>query len=69
LSDPYTLKKDKTSLLEQLNTIKTAIDLSRQRLEWVLFDTPFTIKQLEEEINDAKAGKSQEHENEKLILK
>jgi hypothetical protein len=32
------------------------LELSRQRLEWVLFDTPFTIKQLEEEINKAKLG-------------
>jgi hypothetical protein len=38
-------------------------------LEWVLFDTPFTIKQLEDEINSAKAGTSEEYEREKLILK
>lgn len=45
------------------------MELSRQRLEWLLFDTPFTIKQLEDEINNAKAGSDVEHEREKQILK
>jgi len=36
----------------------------------VLFDTPFTIKQLEEEINNAKAGTSDpEIEREKEMMK
>jgi hypothetical protein len=39
-------------------------------LEWVLFDTPFTIKELEEEINNSKKGISDpEVEKEKVILK
>lgn len=69
LSDPMTLRKDKPMLLEKIKVIHTALELSRQRLEWVLFDTPFTIKQLEDEINSAKAGTSEEYEREKLILK
>jgi len=56
LSDPKTLRKDRPLLEEKLKVIHTAIELSRQRLEWVLFDTPFTIKQLEDEINSAKNG-------------
>jgi hypothetical protein len=36
----------------------------------VLFDTPFTIKQLEEDINNAKAnGGDVEAEKEKILLK
>lgn len=35
----------------------------------MLFDTPFTIKQLEDEINNAKQGNNEEYEREKLILK
>ena len=70
LSDPKTLRKDRPILEEKLRVIHTAIELCRQRLEWVLFDTPFTIKQLEEEINNAKAnGGDTEAEKEKLILK
>jgi phage terminase Nu1 subunit (DNA packaging protein) len=57
-------------LEEKLRVIHTAIELCRQRLEWVLFDTPFTIKQLEEEINNAKAGTSDpEIEREKEMMK
>jgi len=44
LADPMTLKKDRPILEEKLRVIHTAIELCRQRLEWVLFDTPFTIK-------------------------
>ena len=70
LSDPKTLKKNRPMLEEKLRVIHTAIELCRQRLEWVLFDTPFTIKQLEEEINNAKAGTSDpEIEREKEMMK
>lgn len=70
LSDAKTLKKDRPILEEKLRVIHTAIELCRQRLEWVLFDTPFTIKQLEEEINNSKAGTSDpEIEREKEMMK
>jgi len=69
LTDPKTLKKEKPILEEKIKTIRAAIELSRQRLEWVLFDTPFTIKRLEEEINRAKEGNNILHEQEKVIMK
>lgn len=69
LIDPQTLRKDKPVLEEKLKVIRTAIELSRQRLEWVLFETPFTIKMLEEEISNAKGGDAAKYEMEKQILK
>lgn len=30
--------------------ITIGIDLAKQRLEWLIYDTPFTVESLEEEV-------------------
>eukprot|EP00347_Sterkiella_histriomuscorum_P006697 403351781 len=69
LNDPKTLRKDKMRLEEKLRMINIAVELAKQRLEWLLYDTPFTIQQLEREVKDQKAGMPNENSNEQQKLK
>jgi hypothetical protein len=32
--------------------IAIAVELAKQRLEWLIYDTPFTIEELENEVKD-----------------
>lgn len=52
LSDTRTLRKDKAKLEEKLRMIAIAVELSKQRLEWLIYDTPFSIPELEEEVRE-----------------
>ena len=52
LNDPKTLRKDKVRLEDKLKMINIAVELAKQRLEWLIYDTPFTISMLEEEVKD-----------------
>ncbi len=36
--------------------ISVAVELSKQRLEWLVYDTPFNIKDLEEEVVNQRQG-------------
>lgn len=44
------MKREKTVLEDKLKMIAIGIELSKQRLEWLIYDTPFTIESLEEEV-------------------
>ncbi len=50
MTDTRTLRKDKARLEEKLRMIGIAVELSKQRLEWLIYDTPFSIQDLEDEV-------------------
>ena len=50
MDDPRTIKKERVKLEAKLKMISVAVELSKQRLEWLVYDTPFNIKDLEEEV-------------------
>ncbi|CDW85255.1 ankyrin unc44 [Stylonychia lemnae] len=52
MNDPKTLRKDRKRLEDRLRMINIAVELAKQRLEWLLYDTPYTVVQLEAEIKD-----------------
>ena len=50
MADTRTLRKEKTALEQKVKMIGIDLELSKQRLEWLLYDTPYSLEELENEV-------------------
>ena len=57
IEDPRTVRRERTVLIEKLKSLTIQQELARQRIAWLLSDTPFTQLMLENDIKEAKEAK------------
>ena len=56
MNDTRTLTRERVKLEEKLRMISVAVEMAKQRLQWLVYDTPFSISQLEEEVKHERQG-------------
>ena len=57
IEDPRTVRRERAALVEKLKSLTIQQELARQRIGWLLSDTPFTQQMLENDIREAKEAK------------